>query len=386
MTRWARIAAVPRCSPRWRCARGRRSRWPARRPAAPTRPIWWSCPTPRRAGPPSRSRRTASWLATPPSRSSRRWGRTLDRLVAAGGSIRDDMREVRIGRASSDPAVARASLLDKTGAARRMAGTGGRGMAVVQYVGPIKESWTAAVRKTGVQVVTYMAQNGQLVTGDDAALSRLAELLPSAAFVRAITPYTAADKKIAGLAHAGRTEVVVSTVAGDAGADARMRRPCRVHPARGCGHGRQLHERAREHRGARARSPRGPGRRGRDRARLAAEAAGRARGEDRGRQPQRVVPARVRVGLPQRPGHQRLLHHQPGADRHHRRGRRHGRRPAARRLAPGLLQDRQSREPEPSRLRARGDGRRHRRAGLRRARDQRGVGRGGLQLADRRGG
>ena len=119
-------------------------------------------------------------------------------LTRAGASLRDDMREVRIGTRTSDPSVDRPALLDKTGAAQRTAGKGGRGMAVVQYVGPIKDQWTAAVRKSGVQVVTYMAQNGQLVTGEAEAIARLGELQPELSFVRAITPYTGADKQAPG--------------------------------------------------------------------------------------------------------------------------------------------------------------------------------------------
>src|SRR4051794_25623946 len=42
-------------------------------------------------------------------------GDDVTRLKAAGGSIRDDMRDVRIGTRSSDPKVARRSLLDKSG-------------------------------------------------------------------------------------------------------------------------------------------------------------------------------------------------------------------------------------------------------------------------------
>jgi subtilisin-like proprotein convertase family protein len=148
-------------------------------------------------------------------------GADVVRLVSLGGEVRDDMRQVRIGTRSFDPTTSRPSLRDKTGAAVRQAGTGGRGLAVVQYVGPLKDSWVGAVRKTGVEVVSYMAQNGQLVSGDEAALDQLADLSTRAPFIRAITPFTAEDKQLPGLHHLGRTEIVVSTVAGDAGASAR---------------------------------------------------------------------------------------------------------------------------------------------------------------------
>src|SRR4051794_21687326 len=139
-------------------------------------------------------------------------------LIGAGADQRDDMRKVRIGGSTTAPAVARPSLLDKTGAALAAAGKGGEGLAVVQYVGPLKDAWIRAVRKTGVEVVSYMAQNGQLVSGGDAALRSLAKLSTSTRFVRTVTPYTAQDKLAAGLHRAGPQRVVVETVAGPAGA------------------------------------------------------------------------------------------------------------------------------------------------------------------------
>src|SRR3954468_22505617 len=114
-------------------------------------------------------------------------GDDVARLQRAGASVRDDMREVKIGTRTVDPSLARPTLTSKAGGNMRTAGKGGSGLAVVQYVGPLKDEWTAAVAKSGVEVVSYMAQNGQLVAGDDAALARLAELQPKLAFVRAVT-------------------------------------------------------------------------------------------------------------------------------------------------------------------------------------------------------
>jgi subtilisin-like proprotein convertase family protein len=148
-------------------------------------------------------------------------GADVARLVAAGGEVRDDMREVRIGTRSVDPATSRPSLRDKSRTRARQAAPRERGLAVVQYAGPLKDEWIQAVRATGVEVVSYMAQNAQLVNGDNASLSRLAALSTRQPFVRAVTPYTAADKLLPGLARAGRAEVVVSTVDGAAGAAAR---------------------------------------------------------------------------------------------------------------------------------------------------------------------
>lgn len=145
----------------------------------------------------------------------------VGRLVAAGGEVRDDMREVKIGAFSFDPAKARTDMLGKLGLSPRIANKGGYGLAVVQYVGPLKDSWIAAVRAAGAEVVTYMAQNAQLVSGDSSVLAALAELPARHRFIRAIVPYTTTDKMLPGLSLSGLTEVVISTVAGKAGAAAR---------------------------------------------------------------------------------------------------------------------------------------------------------------------
>ena len=87
----------------------------------------------------------------------------IKRLVAAGGEVRDDMRRVRVGTLTFDPRVADQHVQAKTGQAMQMADKGGYGMVLVQYVGPLKPEWVAAVQATGVDIVTYMAQNAQLV-------------------------------------------------------------------------------------------------------------------------------------------------------------------------------------------------------------------------------
>jgi|GEM_PF-496128 len=49
----------------------------------------------------------------------------------------------------------------------------GKGMHLVQFVGPIQPEWYAALEATGVQVVAYIPHNAYLVYGDGAALERL---------------------------------------------------------------------------------------------------------------------------------------------------------------------------------------------------------------------
>ncbi|HQV69797.1 MAG TPA: S8 family serine peptidase [Thermoflexales bacterium] len=50
--------------------------------------------------------------------------------------------------------------------------TGSR-FAMIQFYGPVKDEWLDALRKTGVEIVTYMAENAFVVFGDDASLSRM---------------------------------------------------------------------------------------------------------------------------------------------------------------------------------------------------------------------
>src|SRR3954452_9806822 len=72
-------------------------------------------------------------------------GSDVAALQRAGAYLRDDMREVKIGTRSYDPAVERPALLGKRGADLRTVGKGGSGLAVVQYVGPLKDDWIDAV-------------------------------------------------------------------------------------------------------------------------------------------------------------------------------------------------------------------------------------------------
>jgi len=148
-------------------------------------------------------------------------GSQVDKLVAAGGEIRDDMRDVRMGAFSFDPIEADSYLRAKTGASPRLASKDGSGLMLVQYVGPLKDQWIDAVRATGVEVVSYMAQNAQLVAGDSAALAALSALPSRRSFIRAVIPYPAMAKLRPGLQKSGAASVVVSTVAGKAGDAAR---------------------------------------------------------------------------------------------------------------------------------------------------------------------
>ena len=117
-------------------------------------------------------------------------GDDAERLQRAGADRRDDMRELTIGDRTLNPAAERRSLLGKRTAPRAS------GLAVVQFVGPVKDAWLERLRRTGVRVVLYMAQNGYLVHGTAGDLGRAADLLGEYPAVRAVVPYTAADKLI----------------------------------------------------------------------------------------------------------------------------------------------------------------------------------------------
>ena len=124
-------------------------------------------------------------------------GDDATRLRRAGADQRDDMREVRLGGQVLDPLRERAPLATKRRAPQ------GPGLAVVQFVGPIKDAWLDRLRSTGVRVVTYMAENGYLVRGSAGQLAAVGALVGADAAVRAVVPFTAADKLGAGVQERG---------------------------------------------------------------------------------------------------------------------------------------------------------------------------------------
>ena len=228
-----------------------------------------------------RTRPRAGSPATRRSRSSRRPAPTSPRLVA-GGRRRCATTCARSGSASARaiPTLARPSLLDKGGATRRVAGKGATGLAVVQYVGPIKDAWIAAVRQTGVEVVTYMAQNGAARVRRRRRARRArraARRRPLRARGHPVHRGRQAPARPA--AAPGARAVVITTVAGDAGAAARAAVRARVAPAPRRRDGRRLHPAARRARRRAPRRARRARRRRGDRAGQRAGAARRARGE-----------------------------------------------------------------------------------------------------------
>jgi subtilisin-like proprotein convertase family protein len=142
-------------------------------------------------------------------------GADADRLRRAGADVRDDMRTVRLGRNEVDPLTDRAPL------ATRGRSPGGHGLAVAQFVGPIKDAWLERLRSTGVRVVSYMAANAYLVSGTFEELESLSAMTASDPAFRALVELQPADKLGAGIRGTGRQRFAIQTLSGSDGAGAR---------------------------------------------------------------------------------------------------------------------------------------------------------------------
>ena len=67
----------------------------------------------------------------------------------------------------------------------------GRRLHLVQFAGPVKPEWHAALAATGAEVVTYIPHNTYLVYGDEESLGRVRALGP---FVQWEGPFTPEDR------------------------------------------------------------------------------------------------------------------------------------------------------------------------------------------------
>ncbi len=67
----------------------------------------------------------------------------------------------------------------------------GRRLHLVQFIGPVKPEWYAALEATGAEVVTYVPHNAYLVYGEDQSLGRVREL---GGFVQWDGPLAAEDR------------------------------------------------------------------------------------------------------------------------------------------------------------------------------------------------
>ncbi len=120
-------------------------------------------------------------------------------LLALGPAIRDDLGLVNVNGYALDgaDAVAKAKTLARIPLDLRQATTppadGESRLYIVQFTGPVKDEWLAALKATGAHVITYMANDAYVVKVDpvaNAALSAL-ERLP---FVMSKSAYDPAMK------------------------------------------------------------------------------------------------------------------------------------------------------------------------------------------------
>jgi hypothetical protein len=148
-------------------------------------------------------------------------------LRRAGGDRRDDMRDVNLPSADFDPLDDRASLAAKD------APTPDEALAVVQFIGPVKDAWLGRLENTGAEVVQYAAQNAYVVHASGSQIDRLAELVGTDPAVRAVTPVRAGDKVDDAVTSGGVRTMAVQTIAGGAGASVRREVAAAGPPVRG---------------------------------------------------------------------------------------------------------------------------------------------------------
>ena len=108
-------------------------------------------------------------------------------LTDAGADLRDDMAAVTVADGKLDPS-----------SEPELAASSGPSLAIVQFVGPIKDSWLDGLRETGGTVVTYISENAYVVYASGAQSGAVAALADEDE-VRAVTPFTATDKTAPGI-------------------------------------------------------------------------------------------------------------------------------------------------------------------------------------------
>jgi len=85
--------------------------------------------------------------------------------------VRDEYNQILLNAAPIDTTSAAAAALRKPRGA-----FAGKRMHLLQFVGPVKPDWYAALAQTGVRVVNYIPENSYLVYGDAKALAQLQEM------------------------------------------------------------------------------------------------------------------------------------------------------------------------------------------------------------------
>lgn len=112
----------------------------------------------------------------------------LDSVKALpGATVRDDFDFVLLNRRSIDTAAEKASK-------RVVLAGGGPGLHLVQFAGPIRPEWHAALRATGARVVNYVPSNALLVYVSGGQREAVRTFAAQNAFVQWNAPLDPADK------------------------------------------------------------------------------------------------------------------------------------------------------------------------------------------------
>jgi subtilisin-like proprotein convertase family protein len=88
-------------------------------------------------------------------------------MSGAGVEQRDDFDTILLNAGPIDTAAAPAGT-----AAAPLAAFEGKRLHLVHFAGPVKPEWVEALRKTGVEIVTYLPNNAYLIYGEAAAIGR----------------------------------------------------------------------------------------------------------------------------------------------------------------------------------------------------------------------
>jgi hypothetical protein len=95
-----------------------------------------------------------------------------DALLAGGASnrveIADDWNLIRLNARVLDTRAPEVKALRKP-----RGDFAGKRLHLIQFAGPIKPEWRAALKETGAEIVSYIPENTYLIYGDAAALGRL---------------------------------------------------------------------------------------------------------------------------------------------------------------------------------------------------------------------
>jgi hypothetical protein len=106
---------------------------------------------------------------------------------AAGAAVVDHHNVIMLNAGAIDTTAAQPEALTATG-------KGGKQMRLIQFAGPIKPEWYAALEATGVRIVTYIPSNSYLIYGTDETLQNASRLAADRSIVQWEGNFTAAHR------------------------------------------------------------------------------------------------------------------------------------------------------------------------------------------------